>query len=385
MVLTALVFAQISSGLGHHIIELPQGYLTLLLQFFYASIPFYYLSLSLTKFSILSQTIRILAVGNKPALITGYVFTALTVLYALYTIFTSFALCQPAAFFWDKSIKGGKCLNMLALWFTNAAINIFTDLGILALPIAVVMTLSLPKPQKIFLYIVFGIGGVVCIISILRLHSLYIISVSKDPSFDNLDAAMWSTLEVQIAILCACLPCLRPLASRWFPQIVPPSLTLSEGSRAQRNGRESGSSSKGLVREVATWRIAGQKSRWRKVDDLETGRGLSTYNKPRHLSNYTARNKITKTNIKLDIDKPLPARPAPSMVSGLRLNPPSRAGSLRTVPKFANLASPRILGNLASPRTPRTPRMEWRLQSPGIVSKFGSPRMEWRVVSPGVW
>lgn len=56
----------------------------------------------------------------------------------------------------------------------------------------------------------------VCIISILRLHSLQVITHSLDPSYDNAPVAAFSVVETYVALICACLPTLRPLLSQWF-------------------------------------------------------------------------------------------------------------------------------------------------------------------------
>ena len=60
-------------------------------------------------------------------------------------------------------------------------------------------------------------GFRVCLVSILRLHSLVAISNSPDPTYDNAPAATWSSCEANIGIICSCLPCLRPLITRYFP------------------------------------------------------------------------------------------------------------------------------------------------------------------------
>lgn len=59
----------------------------------------------------------------------------------------------------------------------------------------------------------------VCVVSILRLQSLVAISNSKDPTYDNTPAATWSSVETNVGIICSCLPCLRPLMARCFPNV----------------------------------------------------------------------------------------------------------------------------------------------------------------------
>jgi hypothetical protein len=66
--------------------------------------------------------------------------------------------------------------------------------------------------------IVFALGGFTCIISILRLQSLLVFLHNSDISWHNPLAAIWSSLEVNIGILCSCLPTLKAMVSRYFPR-----------------------------------------------------------------------------------------------------------------------------------------------------------------------
>jgi hypothetical protein len=59
----------------------------------------------------------------------------------------------------------------------------------------------------------------VCIVSILRLQFLVAISNSSDPTYDNPPAATWSSVEINVGIICSCLPLLRPLLTRFLPNI----------------------------------------------------------------------------------------------------------------------------------------------------------------------
>ena len=78
--------------------------------------------------------------------------------YLLYTVITTFTICIPAAYFWDKNIDG-YCLNFLALWFVNATLNIITDVAILVIPLRIILAIQLPKKQKVWLVMVFTLGG----------------------------------------------------------------------------------------------------------------------------------------------------------------------------------------------------------------------------------
>lgn len=76
-------------------------------------------------------------------------------------------------------------------------------------------------PSRLVKYILLSrIHNSVCIISFLRLYSLHIASVTTDPTWDNIGIAIWSNVEVNIAIICPSLTTLRPLLSHLFPHIL---------------------------------------------------------------------------------------------------------------------------------------------------------------------
>lgn len=58
-----------------------------------------------------------------------------------------------------------------------------------------------------------------CIISVLRLVSVYAVTNTDDPTYNNGRAALWSALEINIAIICSCIPTLKSIATRFFPRI----------------------------------------------------------------------------------------------------------------------------------------------------------------------
>jgi len=54
--------------------------------------------------------------------------------------------------------------------------------------------------------------------SIIRLNAIHRMYFrTNDPTYD--DVAIWSTMELCLAVVCACIPTLRPLFSRRFPPI----------------------------------------------------------------------------------------------------------------------------------------------------------------------
>lgn len=57
----------------------------------------------------------------------------------------------------------------------------------------------------------------VTVVSIMRLQSLVSFASSTNPTWDNWDVTNWSTIEINIGIICACLPTIRLFLVRTFP------------------------------------------------------------------------------------------------------------------------------------------------------------------------
>ncbi|KAJ9624475.1 hypothetical protein H2203_005210 [Taxawa tesnikishii (nom. ined.)] len=218
LALTVTICIEVTYGLGKHMATLAADQKMLLLKAFYASVPLYQCSLVLTKISILLQYHRLFV--GLPVCRVIYAVGAVCITYALWSILSNICICTPVAYFWDQSIPKGRCLNKKAVWFTNASLNILTDIAILILPLPSLQRLRLPRRQKIGLMGVFALGGFVCLVSILRLKYLHQISISKDASWDNVAAAYWSSIEANVAIVTASLPTLKALISRHFPYLL---------------------------------------------------------------------------------------------------------------------------------------------------------------------
>ncbi len=74
----------------------------------------------------------------------------------------------------------------------------------------------------------------VTIMSIVRLQALVEFAKSNNPTWDNFPVSLWSTIEINVGIMCTCMPTLRLMLVRVFP-------ALSAGSRYGRGYYPSGS------------------------------------------------------------------------------------------------------------------------------------------------
>ncbi|KAF2180446.1 hypothetical protein K469DRAFT_279072 [Zopfia rhizophila CBS 207.26] len=261
---------QAKFALGRRLATLSPGQIMRCLQAYYATVLCYYNAQTFTKLSILLQYHRILKVHKLR--IACYTLMATVAAYRLELLVTGVFPCLPPPAFWDKRVKG-KCLPGPPLWFMNAALNIVTDLLIFILPLPAIRSLKLPRRQKIGLFIIFMLGFFVCIISILRLPSLDKAAVSTDFTYDNIGIASWSCVEINTAILCACLPTLKPLISYIFPGMLSAARSTSHTDYV-RDGNNVDISNRGTGHKRGRLSKVGHSMKNRTVSDSESGAGI---------------------------------------------------------------------------------------------------------------
>ncbi|KAI1852178.1 hypothetical protein JX265_013031 [Neoarthrinium moseri] len=211
-----VVVHQIEFGLGTHFESIPPELRMRFFQSLWATIPVYNLSLVLCKLSIIFQYKRVF--GTTMIQRTCNIMIGVLAVYGCWTVIGSALMCIPVQFFWG--VGEGVCMNRLAFWFSNAALNIASDIFIFAIPVPLIRKLQVSNTQKLILLVVFAFGLFVCVTSIVRLKSLLTISVSNDSSFDGVDIAVWSGIEINVAIICASVPALKPLVNSLFPKLL---------------------------------------------------------------------------------------------------------------------------------------------------------------------
>ncbi|GIZ37458.1 hypothetical protein CKM354_000090300 [Cercospora kikuchii] len=231
--LTVCMVKQVHYGMGRHFDTLTPDDMVHSLKWFWASTWTYALGLGVIKTSILLQYLRFFTMRKWR--IAALLVLAMNVVWTIWGFFASIFLCHPISDFWGPP-QTANCMNRMAVWYSMAGGSIFTDICTTLLPIAPLNALQFPRRQKMILMVVFALGGMTCVISILRLPSLYNISQSKDVSWDNPSAAIWSSMELYGGIICSCLPTLKGLVSRIFPL-----LSFGDSYYQTRSGERLGS------------------------------------------------------------------------------------------------------------------------------------------------
>ncbi|KAI9709193.1 MAG: hypothetical protein M1812_007778 [Candelaria pacifica] len=234
---SVLLLVMIDLGYGKHMKDIPKPTLIRILKvlipivyahqafadhylpnqlFWYAQM-FYKVDINLTKASILLLYLRIFTIRKYR--IACYVLLVLVSCFGTALAFSAIFQCTPIARAWNKSYHG-TCIDLTKSWYANAGFSIGTDTLILILPMPVIYALRMPAKQKIGLMLLLALGAFVLVTSIMRATTL---DNSKAPDVTwTVAISIWTVIEANVGIICACLPALsKPLATlfprlKWF-------------------------------------------------------------------------------------------------------------------------------------------------------------------------
>jgi len=111
----------------------------------------YGLSVMLAKCAILLLYIRVFTTCKRMFTATVYLIGFVVVAAGIANTFIAILQCSPQSFAWDKSNKGGICINVVA-WARYMAIpNVITGAVMLVMPLPIVWRLNVNLSAKIAL------------------------------------------------------------------------------------------------------------------------------------------------------------------------------------------------------------------------------------------
>lgn len=147
-----------ANGLGKDIWTVPFTQITNFLRWFYIMEIFYFLELTVLKLSLLCFFLRIFPARLVKRLIWATII--FDVVYGIAFMFAAAFQCRPISYYWDRwdGEHSGKCLNINAIAWANAAISIALDVWMLALPLWQVLYLKLGWKKKVGVIMMFFVG-----------------------------------------------------------------------------------------------------------------------------------------------------------------------------------------------------------------------------------
>ncbi|KAI5925427.1 hypothetical protein F4810DRAFT_78801 [Camillea tinctor] len=217
--LAVLSFPLTEHGLGLDIWNVSFDNITEILHIYFFDEMIYIAALALTKISILLFYLKLFP--KRSFRICTWILVAANLVYALTYIFLLIFQCDPipgAWRFWDGEFEA-KCISINVLSWSAAAINIVLDLAVIILPLPELFKLSLTTRKKIQIMAMFAVGFFITIVSIVRLRSLIVFGTTQNLTQDYVEVGYWSTIEVPVGVICACMPAIRSLFSLVFPKM----------------------------------------------------------------------------------------------------------------------------------------------------------------------
>ncbi|KAI1417018.1 hypothetical protein F5Y13DRAFT_103297 [Hypoxylon sp. FL1857] len=207
------------NGLGLDMWFVPHDNITEILRLYYFDELIYITSLALTKVSILFFYLKVFP--KRSFRIATWTLIGLNLVYAITYDFLLIFQCNPipgAWQFWDGEFKA-QCISINVLGWSAAAINIALDMSVIALPLPELFRLSLSLRKRLQIIAMFAVGFFITIVSIVRLNSLIRFGTTQNLTQDYVETGYWSTIEVPVGIICACMPAVRSLFSIALPKI----------------------------------------------------------------------------------------------------------------------------------------------------------------------
>ncbi|KAL2042969.1 hypothetical protein N7G274_004027 [Stereocaulon virgatum] len=201
-------------------------------------------------------------------------------------------ICRPISFRWNSQIPGGTCGNQKALDLYIGVVNFMLDAIMVILPMPVLWGLQMATNKKVMLSLIFGLGAVICIITIVR-----VCISAENHGFNSQEVyrliALFTNLEELLGIVNACLPVMKPLYSKfhesrarsWLSSVMSGSISIvmrlshmgtiwrssSQGASSKANSTSKHPSSK----EMRRWH--GHSNR---VNDFDGGFGPTAKDMP---------------------------------------------------------------------------------------------------------
>ncbi|KAL5119255.1 hypothetical protein ACEQ8H_002742 [Pleosporales sp. CAS-2024a] len=216
ILLAACIYTATTYGFGQTLADIKKtgGNPKEALKFFWLTLSFYTLTNGFNKMAFLALYYRLFPMKKfrQACMVLMAISAGWTISFLIACIFQ----CKPLHRVYDRTIPG-KCINFSAHRWSNASLNLVTDLAIFILPLPVILKLNMSMGNKIGLIILFSMGFFICLTTALRMSTLPLSLRSHQPTYDSAPANLWSFIEAATGVICACLISLRKSISTIWP------------------------------------------------------------------------------------------------------------------------------------------------------------------------
>ncbi|KAG8164103.1 hypothetical protein KVR01_006021 [Diaporthe batatas] len=247
--------------------------------------------LPVTKISILLFYLKIFP--KREFKIAVWVLIGFNLAYLVTFEIVSIWQCRPiqgAWLAWDGTFEA-TCNDINMQGWMSAALNLVLDLGTIILPLPELASLSMSLRKKIQILSMFCVGFFVTIVSALRLQSLAKYANTSNVTQDYVEVGYWSTIEVPVGVVCACMPAIRSLIATIFPKVF--------GTTQQKSNYT------GVSGGSKQWSFARLNSSGKHIK-VQTEWIVRSHNVPEH---EESRVELVPVPSPSDLQSPLPTRP----------------------------------------------------------------------------
>jgi hypothetical protein len=148
-------------GVGQHLVAVEARDPALLVEWAKCLLAFeivYFTSVALPKMAIVCLYLRVFnwKGGMRTAAMTLLAVLAAT---GLSLVITACFQCRPLAFWWDRTIPGGTCIDIQLFFHAQSIPGFVLDIFIMALPIQTIWSLKLPLYRRVALLAVFLVAS----------------------------------------------------------------------------------------------------------------------------------------------------------------------------------------------------------------------------------
>jgi len=210
----AVIIGQVLYGAGRHAAYLDPKVNTMGLKWNFAGQVIYMWALPAVKMSVGFFLLRIAPNKTYRRILQGVM--VFTIAYTFVCFITLLLQCKNLAILWDNTVQT-TCWSqstLQGLSYTSCAVNIITDLFFAVLPIPMLWNVQINARTRATLICIMSLGIFACAAGIVK--SAYISNYGKTGDFlwDSANLTIWYSVECNVGIVAACLPCLKPLFKR---------------------------------------------------------------------------------------------------------------------------------------------------------------------------
>ena len=132
-------------------------------------------------------------------------------------LLTIYTFCySPIKSYWDLTLNPRDCFNEAPSLIAHATITAILDLFVWVLPLPTLYHTKLPLSQRLALITLFSFGLVVVFAGCICIYWVYyVVHETYDVTWYGFHLWLWTAVEVQLGLICGCVPWLKSLFKFW--------------------------------------------------------------------------------------------------------------------------------------------------------------------------